>query len=144
MWERFDAERTQEQGGDPSLAIDNRVSLSIKAGSDDHTKLLKIAAAAKRPFAVVSVPPFIPERPTSPRGSLISKAILWRKKNTRFVGQIGRLPSINFFVFSTLDFVAEDAVRSELLSDPISLLAGKFTGNIESLGSVRAYVPHVS
>lgn len=71
MWERFDAERTQEQGGDPSLAIDNRVSVSIKAGSDYHTKLLKIAAAAERPFAVVSMPPFIPERTTPPRGSTV-------------------------------------------------------------------------
>jgi hypothetical protein len=71
MWERFDAERTQERGGDPSLATDNHVSWSIKAGSDDHAKLLEIAAAAERPFAVVSMPPFILERTTSPRGSTV-------------------------------------------------------------------------
>lgn len=71
MWERFDAERTREQDGDPSLVINNRITLSVKAGCDDHTILLEIAAAAMRPFPVVSLPPFTPERVASPWGKSI-------------------------------------------------------------------------
>lgn len=71
MWERFDAERTREQDGDPGLVVDNRISWSVKAGCDDHTILLGIAENATRPFPVVSLPPFTPERIASPRGETI-------------------------------------------------------------------------
>jgi hypothetical protein len=71
MWERFDAERTKEQGGDSSLAIDNHVSWSAKAGCNDHTILQGIAAGAMSPFPVVSLSPLLSERTGSPRGKTI-------------------------------------------------------------------------
>lgn len=120
MWERFDAERTKEQAGDPSLVIDNRISLSVRAGCDDHSVLLGIAAGAMRPFRVVSLPPFTPARAASPRGRTIFDYV-----GTAIDKIVGQYPDLRWWVSRDGLVVAAVPPVTKPLSE-FDLLAGRF------------------
>jgi len=62
LWQCFDRARTKETGGDYNLILDNSVSVSVPASSNDRILVEEIARQSQRPIPIASLPEVLSQR----------------------------------------------------------------------------------
>lgn len=62
LWQCFDRARTKETRGDYNLILDNSVSLSVPAPSNDRLLVEEIARQSQKPIPIASLPDVLSQR----------------------------------------------------------------------------------